>query len=145
MVERFRRPSDDNNSNSPDQYDDACPDAPEAIAAHPQVPPLIGLKKISPQLVGSFGVIERIGHLAHCLHLPDNMRIHSLISVAQLEPTANLTDDQHLPHQSPPLAPPLLGSFMSLRSYVTIGQSHRFRSAPLHPAVARTTRNMIPC
>ena len=131
MVERFQRPSDDNNDNPPDQPDDVCRDVSEAIAAHPQVPPLSGLKKISPQLVEPFEVIERIGRLAYCLDLPDNMRIHS---VAHLEPTTNPTHDQHHRHESPSLALPLLRSFMSPISLLSYVSSQTKSPTPLRSA-----------
>ena len=48
--------------------------------------PGITSHKIGAQFVGPFKVIERIGRLAYRLQLPDNMRIHNVVSVAMLEP-----------------------------------------------------------
>ena len=48
--------------------------------------PGITSHKIGAQFVGPFKVIERIGKLAYRLQLPDNMRIHNVVSVAMLEP-----------------------------------------------------------
>ena len=120
MIERFQRPSDENNDDPPDQPDCVCHDAPEAIAAHPQVPPLSGLKKISPQLVGPFKVIESVGRLAYCLNTVVTNRHHL---------GCRFWDRPCHPFHSVCMSP--------------IRQSHRFRSAPLHPAVHRTARNMI--
>lgn len=58
--------------------------------------PGITSKKIGPQLVGPFRILERIGRLAYRLELPDNMLIHDVISVAHLEPA---TDPQADPYQ----------------------------------------------
>ena len=63
-----------------------------------------GLKKIGPQLVGPFKVIERIGRLAYRLELPGNMRIHNVISVAHLEPATDPSEDPYHRHHSPPPA-----------------------------------------
>lgn len=46
--------------------------------------PAIESKKIGPQLVDPLKVLDRIGRLAYRLELPDNMRIHDVISVIQL-------------------------------------------------------------
>ena len=63
-----------------------------------------GLKKIGPQLVGPFKVIERIGRLAYRLELPGNMRIHNAISIAYLEPAPDPSEDPYYRHHSPPPA-----------------------------------------
>ena len=68
------------------------------------IPALVGLKKIGPQLVGPFKVIERIGRLAYRLQLPDNMRIHPVISIAHLEPSTDPALDPYYRHRSPPPA-----------------------------------------
>ena len=66
--------------------------------------PAIQHKKIDPQLVGPFRIIERIGRLAYRLELPDNMRIHDVISVAHLEPTTDPAADPYQRRRSPPPA-----------------------------------------
>lgn len=50
-------------------------------------------KKIGPQLIGSFKVLERIGRLAYRLELSFNMKIHDVISVAHLEPATDPAED----------------------------------------------------
>ena len=44
-------------------------------------------KKLSNQRVGPFEITERVGQLACGLKLPPTMRIHPVVSVAQLKPT----------------------------------------------------------
>lgn len=43
--------------------------------------------KLFHQRVGPFTVLEKIGNLAFRLELPSVMRIHSVVSIAQLKPT----------------------------------------------------------
>ena len=62
--------------------------------------------KIGPQFVGPFRVTERIGKLAYRLQLPDNMKIHNVISVAMLEPMPNPSDDPY--YRQPPPPPPVV-------------------------------------
>ncbi len=57
--------------------------------------PAITSKKIGPQLVGPFKVLERIGRLAYRLELPANMRIHDVISIAHLEPATDPAEDPY--------------------------------------------------
>ena len=57
--------------------------------------PGITSKKVGPQLVGPFRVLERIGRLAYRLELPDTMRIHNVISVAHLEPATDPEADPY--------------------------------------------------
>lgn len=54
--------------------------------------------KIEQQFTGPFKVLERIGRLAYQIELPDSMKIHTVISVAHLEPAPNPTQD---PYQRP--------------------------------------------
>ena len=42
-------------------------------------------RKIGPQRVGPFPIKRKVGHLAYELTLPSDMRIHPVISIAQLE------------------------------------------------------------
>ena len=55
----------------------------------------IKFKKLGPQLIESFPVIERIGRLAYRLRLSSMMRIHDLISVAHLEPATDSAEDPY--------------------------------------------------
>lgn len=57
--------------------------------------PAIKSKKLGPQLVGPFPVIERIGRLVYRLRLPPMMRIHDVISVAHLEPATDPVEDPY--------------------------------------------------
>ena len=57
--------------------------------------PGIKSKKIGPQLVGPFRIAKRVGTLAYQLDLPPNMRIHSVISIAHLEPATNPEDNPY--------------------------------------------------
>ena len=57
--------------------------------------PAIKSKKLGPQLVGPFKILERIGRLAYKLELPANMRIHDVISVAHLEPATDPAEDPY--------------------------------------------------
>ena len=43
-------------------------------------------KKLGPQAVGPFPIKRKVGNLAYELELPPTMRIHPVISIAQLEP-----------------------------------------------------------
>ena len=62
--------------------------------------------KLAEQFAGPFKVIERIGRLAYRLQLPPKMRIHDVISVAQLEPTTDPTADPY--GRRPPPSPPTI-------------------------------------
>lgn len=56
--------------------------------------PAIKFKKLGPQLIGPFPVIERIERrLAYRLRLSSMMRIHDVISVAHLEPATDSAED----------------------------------------------------
>lgn len=66
--------------------------------------PAIRSKKIGPQLVGPFRVLKRIGRLAYQLELPDNMRIHDVISIAHLEPATDPARDPYKRRRPPPPA-----------------------------------------
>ena len=63
--------------------------------------PGITSHKIGAQFVGPFKVIERIGRLAYRLELPDNMRIHNVVSVAMLEPMP-VNEDPYQRRRPPP-------------------------------------------
>ena len=56
--------------------------------------------KYSNQRVGPFKVLEKVGKLAYRLQLPPNMKIHPVISVAQIEPAVDPTEDPY--HRLPP-------------------------------------------
>lgn len=53
--------------------------------------PGLANRKLSQQRVGPFKIIKKVGSLAFKLDLPPTMRIHPIISVAQLEPAASNT------------------------------------------------------
>ena len=53
-------------------------------------------KKLSNQRVGLFKIVKRIGNLTYRLQLPPAMRIHPVVSVAQLE-SAKGDDPYHRP------------------------------------------------
>ena len=53
------------------------------------------MKKLGPQLIGPFLIVERIGRLAYRLQLPPMMRIHDVVSVANLEPATDPTEDPY--------------------------------------------------
>lgn len=53
--------------------------------------PGLANRKLSQQRVGPFKIIKKVGSLAYKLDLPPTMRIHPVISVAQLEPAASNT------------------------------------------------------
>ena len=54
--------------------------------------PGLANRKLSQQRVGPFKVLSKIGTLAYKLELPPVMKIHPVISVAQLEPAASGPD-----------------------------------------------------
>ena len=58
--------------------------------------------KFGPQFVGPFRVLERIGRLVYHLQLPPNMKMHDVVSVAQLEPTTDPGSDQYGRRPPPP-------------------------------------------
>ena len=45
-------------------------------------------RKLSQQRIGPFKILAKVGQLAYKLELPPIMRIHPVISIAQLEPAA---------------------------------------------------------
>ena len=59
--------------------------------------------KLSNQRVGPFKVLKKVGNLAYKLELPDLMRIHPVISIAQLEPASDRSED---PYSRTPAQPP---------------------------------------
>ena len=62
--------------------------------------------KLAQQRVGPFKVIERVGQLAYRLELPPVMRIHPVISIAQLEPATDAGADpygRHTDMEPPPI------------------------------------------
>lgn len=61
--------------------------------------------KLSHQRVGPFTVLEKIGNLAFRLQLPPVMRIHPVISIAQLEPATPGPDPygRSMDRDSPPV------------------------------------------
>ena len=52
------------------------------------------------QRVGPFKVFEKVGKLVYRLDLPPNIRIHPVVSMAQIEPAINPADDPY--HRLPP-------------------------------------------
>lgn len=58
--------------------------------------------KLSNQRVGPFKVLEKVGNLAYRLELPATMRIHPVISIAQLEPASDQSEDPYSRTQPPP-------------------------------------------
>lgn len=67
---------------------------------------VLGLKsrKINQQMVGPFKVLRRVGRLAYELDLPDDWKIHRVISIAQLEPAPTGPDPFKRPTQELPPA-----------------------------------------
>ena len=61
--------------------------------------------KYSNQRVGPFKVLEKVGRLAYRLQLPPNMKIHPVVSVAQIEPAVDPTEDPY--HRLPPQPGPV--------------------------------------
>ena len=53
--------------------------------------PGLANRKLSQQRVGPFRILAKVGTLAYKLELPPVMRIHPVISVAQLEPAASVS------------------------------------------------------
>ena len=54
-------------------------------------------RKLSNQRAGPFKILRKIGHLAYELELPNTMKIHPVISIAQLEPAPVGEDPFHRP------------------------------------------------
>ena len=67
---------------------------------------LPGLKqpKTSQQFVGPFKVLQRIGSLAYRIDVPSTWRIHPVLSIAQLEPVPDPSQDPY--HRPRPDHPP---------------------------------------
>ena len=63
--------------------------------------------KLKQQFVGSFKVIKRIGRFAYRLQLPTNIRIHNVISIAQLKPIMNPASNPY-ERRPPPLPSTIL-------------------------------------
>lgn len=59
--------------------------------------------KLSNQRVGPFKVLSKVGNLAYKLELPEIMKIHPVISIAQLEPALDQAED---PYSRTPVQPP---------------------------------------
>ena len=70
-----------------------------------RVPGLVS-KKLGPQFVGPFKITERIGSLAYKVQLPSNMKIHNVISIAQLEPAAQHPERDPDPYHRVSTPPP---------------------------------------
>ena len=58
-------------------------------------------RKLAEQRVGPFRIIRKVSNLAYEIDLPPTMRIHLVISIAQLEP-AKHPDPYNRGHQEPP-------------------------------------------
>ena len=58
--------------------------------------------KYSNQRVGPFKILEKVRKLAYRLQLPPNMRIHPVVSVAQIEPAVDPADDLYYRLPPPP-------------------------------------------
>lgn len=61
--------------------------------------------KLSNQRVGPFPVLEKVGNLAYRLELPGVMRIHPVISIAQLEPSPDRSEDPYHRTSTQPVPP----------------------------------------
>ena len=61
--------------------------------------------KLSNQRVGPFPVLEKVGNLAYRLGLPGIMRIHPVISIAQLEPAPDRSEDPYARASTQPVPP----------------------------------------
>ena len=66
--------------------------------------PGVSNRKLSQQRVGPFKVLEKVGHHAYRLELPPVMRIHPVVSIAQLEPVPDGSDPYHRPFNPEPPA-----------------------------------------
>lgn len=53
------------------------------------------IKKLFQQYVGPFRVIQKIGKLAYKLNVPSHWRIHSVFTIAQLEPAPDPNSDSY--------------------------------------------------
>ena len=63
-------------------------------------------KKLTQQYVGPFRIMEKVGCLTYRIDVPPDWRIHSIFSVAQLEPALPLTEDpfrRPFPSNPPPV------------------------------------------
>lgn len=69
--------------------------------------PGISNKKLSPQRVGPFKILKKVGPLAYRLELPPTMAIHPVISVAQLEPVPESDDPYSRPRPDQERPPPV--------------------------------------
>lgn len=58
-------------------------------------------RKLGQQYVGPFPVVERIGRSAYRLALPDNWKIHDVISIDHLEPVSFDVFGRYLPYAGP--------------------------------------------
>ena len=56
---------------------------------------VIQSKKIDPQLIEPFRILERIDRLTYRLELSDNIRIHDVVSVAHLKSVTNSAKDPY--------------------------------------------------
>lgn len=69
------------------------------------IPSSVGVtKKLTQQYVGPFQIVKRVGRLVYKLEVPNDWRIHTVFSVAQLEPALNPSEDPFrrlCPHQPP--------------------------------------------
>ena len=59
--------------------------------------------KLSNQRVGPFKVLSKVGDLAYLMELPGIISIHPVISIAQLEPAPDPSEDPYHRRQQPPL------------------------------------------
>ena len=64
--------------------------------------PGLSNRKLSYQRVGPFKVLEKVGNLAYRLELPPSMKIHPVISIAQLEPHTGPDPYGRLSNPEPP-------------------------------------------
>lgn len=62
----------------------------------------IGNKKLHPQRIEPFKIIDKIDSLAYQLQLPPLMKIHSMISIAQLEPSQDSDPYKRQVNAEPP-------------------------------------------
>ena len=58
--------------------------------------------KLHNQRVGPFKILEKVGRLAYRLDLPPLMKMHPVVSVAQLEPARSTPDSYERAQQPPP-------------------------------------------
>ena len=84
---------------------------------------------------GLFKVLSRVRNMAYNLDLPSNMKIHSTISTAQLEPAPR--EDDPYQHLRPHHRPPVVDTDLDWHEYEV---EKRLRALPSHLECAQVSR-----